>query len=139
MEPLAGFEPATYSLQVSCSTTELQRHSAAIEYAKAHLKKKPFYETIVVRSFDDRSVSFGAERNVRAPMERLVGNAHPRVIYQAKAREDQYHRDEPARACETPPARTEDPARDLVNSRWCKEDLGLRNPSRFPESVDPSA
>ena len=25
MEPLAGLEPATYSLQVSCSTTELQR------------------------------------------------------------------------------------------------------------------
>jgi len=34
-------------------------------------------------------------RNVRAPMERLVGNAHPRIIYSVKTREDQYHRDEP--------------------------------------------
>jgi len=52
-------------------------------------------------SFDDRPALLlrkSAGRNVRAPRERLVGNAHLSVTYPVKADTDQYHRDE-SRAC----------------------------------------
>jgi len=68
-------------------------------------------------------------------MERHAGNARPRVTYSVKAREDQCHRDElrvphlpqgsPKHSEDETPRITEDPAQaGLVNSWWCKEDLG---------------
>ncbi len=54
-------------------------------------------ENMISCSLDDRpGYALGPRRgrNVRAPMERLVGNAHLPVIYPVKAGTDQRHRDD---------------------------------------------
>ena|SRR3989338_2707574 len=71
----------------------------------------------------------GAGRNVRAPRERLVGNAHPPILLGLQ-------RWERTSATETSSLRGSETASERqspkkqeysVNSRWCKEDLGVWN------------
>ena len=108
MEPLRGFEPRTYSLQVSCSTTELKRlrHNDKPRKSYGVLVPKAIKdENEASCSLDDRPALLlrkSTGRNVRAPWERLVGNAHLPVTYPVKADTDQCHRDEPRKGSETP-------------------------------------
>ena len=83
LEPLPGLEPGTYSLQVSCSTTELKRLVGRSLQAQENtdnvvVRKAEVGHTEVSRSFDDRpGFAFGLRRgrNVRAPFDSALSLA----------------------------------------------------------------
>ena len=64
MEPLQGFEPWTYSLQVSCSTTELKRQYGQCILAVNRLLKQSYYSPhLPART---RQTSVGLAEQVRS-------------------------------------------------------------------------